>query len=55
MYWSKVCSQEFRYILSELEIQLEQSKNEDPAPKKSVQVCETERVSYTVFVFVDQY
>ena len=46
MYHQKVWGQEFWYTLSGLYIQLEKSKNEDPASKKSVQGCET---LYTVF------
>ena len=44
---STVCSQEFWYILSGLDIQLEQSENEDPAHKKLVQGCKTLRVTYS--------
>ena len=35
MYQSKVCIQEFWYIMSGLDIQPEQSKNDNPASKKS--------------------
>ena len=47
MHQQKVFSQEFWYILSGLDIQLEQSENEDPPHKKLVQGCKTLRVMYS--------
>ena len=36
MYQSKVCIQEFWYFVSDLDIQLEQSKNNSPVCQKFV-------------------
>ena len=41
MYWSTWCCQELLCILSNLKMLIEQSKNENPAHQKWVQVCET--------------
>ena len=46
MYQSKVCVQEFWYFVSGLDIRPEQSKNDNPAPKKLVQGCEKQRFNY---------
>ena len=41
MYRSKVCVQEFLYFVPGLDIQPEQSDNDNPALKKAVADCET--------------
>ena len=46
MYRSKVYVQEILYFVSSLDIQLEQSKNDNPVRKKSVTGCEIKRVIY---------
>ena len=48
MYIKKNCGQEFWYILSGLDIQIEQSDNDDPALKKWVKIAKYDE-SYTVF------
>ena len=40
MYQSKACVQEFWYFVSGLDIQLEQSENDNPVCKKSDAGCE---------------
>ena len=53
MYRSKVCAQEFWYFVPGLDIQLEQSENDNPALKKAVPCCETRQVIYHFFLFTD--
>ena len=52
MYRSTVWVQEFWYIVSGgsgLDIQPEQSENDNPARKKAVPGCEIRRVMYRIF------
>ena len=46
MYRSKVCIQEFWYFVPGLDIQPEQSENDNPARKKAVAGCKTPRVIF---------
>ena len=46
MYRSKVCVQEFWYVVPGLDIQPELSKNDIPACKKAVAGCKTLQVIY---------
>ena len=51
MYRSKICIQEFWFIVSDVDIQPEQSQNDNPAckKKKAVPGCEIDRVIYNFF------
>ena len=44
MYQSKVCVQEFWYFVPALDIQPEQSENDNPALKKAVACCKIGQV-----------
>ena len=50
MYRSKVCVREFYYLVHGLNIQPEQSENDNPALKKAVADCETFQVLYRLFL-----
>ena len=53
MYQSKVCVQEFWYFVPGLDIQHEQSENDNPALKKVVTCCETRQVIYHFFLQIN--
>ena len=53
MYRPKVCVQEFWYFVHGLDIQLEQSENDNPARKKAVAGCETLKVIHRLFLVTD--
>ena len=53
MYQSKVCVQEFWYLVPGLDIQPEQSENDNPALKKAVACCEIRQVIYPFFPLTD--
>ena len=46
MYLSIICVQEFWYFVPGIDIQPEQSKNDNPDAKKAVKGCETLRAIY---------
>ena len=48
-YPSKVCVQEFWYIMSGLDVQPEKSENDNSACKKVVPGCDTGRAIYSFF------
>ena len=50
MYRSKVYVQELWYFVPGLDIQPEQSKNYNPAQKKAVAGCKTQRLIYSAFL-----
>ena len=49
MHQYNVCCQDAWYILSGLDIQLEQSENKNPALRNLVEGCEIYDKSYTLF------
>ena len=49
MYQSKLCVQEFRHIMPGLNIQPEQSENNNPARNKEDASCETLQLKYFSF------
>ena len=51
MYQSKVCVQEFWYFMPGLDIQPEQSEDDNPASKKAVAGCDT--ASNILFFSID--